>query len=120
MLSDRDNILTDRAEDRMAVRIQHLDFDRIASAHERCLGRAVVDRLDHPDFGDAAIAQATFADRFAGVAVGALVGDGAGTDDRAGGQRSCLGGMSDQIGDAEGGVLAGVGAAKWFAVIVDL
>ena len=82
--SNRHNILADRTKNRVTIRIQHLDFHRIASAHKRRLGLAVVDGLDHPDFGDAAIAEAAFADRLAGVAIGALVGDGAGSDDRAG------------------------------------
>ena len=60
MPSNRHNLLPDRPEYRVTIRIQHLDLHGITGAHKRRLWRTVVDRLDHPDFGDAAVAEAAF------------------------------------------------------------
>src|SRR5690606_5329070 len=77
--------LLDRAEDRAAVGVAHLDAHRIAEPQERRLRRSGLDRLDGPDLGDAGEAHAAFLDRLAGATV-ELVGNGSRTDDRAGAQ----------------------------------
>src|SRR5687768_8504107 len=68
-----DDLLLDLAEDRVPLRIPHLDRDPVARLHERRRRLAAGDRLDHADFRDAGIAGAAFADRRAGTAVCALV-----------------------------------------------
>ena len=81
-------------------------------------GRAVSDRLDHAQFGEAGIAGAAFRHRFARPAV-ELVGHGARTDDGAGGKRPRLRRMGDQLSEIESHVDAGIGAAERLAVEVD-
>ena len=67
--------LFDGAEDRVALGVAHLDPHRVAGAQERRLGRAGGDGLDGADLRQAGVADAALADRLAGTAVLAAVGD---------------------------------------------
>src|SRR3954471_2368908 len=99
------DLLLDRAEDRRAGAVLHLDPDRVAEAHERRLGRAALDRLDRALLGDARIA-----------ARPVLVADGAAADDRAGARVARLAQVRDQLAEVEGHLLAGVAQPGALAV----
>src|SRR5215207_3821745 len=108
--------LLDRAEDRAARFVLHLDPDRVAEVQELGLRLAVADGLDGAHLGDAGIAAPALGDRASGPAVRVLVRDRAGADDRAGGERPRLCCVADQGRGVEGHVVAGVRAAEGLAV----
>src|SRR6266704_1008305 len=60
------HLLVDGAENRVALRVQHLDAHAVAELEERSLRRAVPDGLDRAELGDAGIADAALGDRPAG------------------------------------------------------
>src|SRR5215472_17912130 len=67
------HFLVDRAEDRAALGVLHLDAHAVAEFEEWRLGRAAFDGLDHPPLREAG-----------GARGGIAVGDRAGPDDGAG------------------------------------
>ena len=103
----------------MAFLVLHLDADGVARHHEARARLALGDGFDHADFGDAAVAEPALGHRLARIAIGTLVRDRARADDRACGQRARLRGMRNEIGEAEGGIDAGIGAAERLAVVID-
>src|SRR5262249_19063337 len=103
-------------EDRAAFHIIHLDADLIAVTKERCLRRAMADRLDRADFRDAGVPDPTLADRLTRAAVRIAVRDRARADDHAIEQRARLCRMRDQRREIEGHVDARIGPAERLAV----
>src|SRR3954451_2173542 len=106
------DLLLDRAEDRAASLVLHLDPDRVAEAEEFGRGLAVPDGFDGAHLGEAGIAAAPFGDRPARPALRVLFRDRAGADDRACRERPRLRRVADQGRKIEGHVVAGVRAAE--------
>src|SRR6478609_4308404 len=100
-----DDLLVDRAEDRLAVVAEHLDADAVAELHEGCRGLAGVDGLAYATLGDA---------RAAGG--GIAVGDRPRTDDGAGLEVACLCRMGDELAEIEGEIGRRVGMAEFLPV----
>src|SRR5215831_6119144 len=95
------DFLVDRAEDRAALRVLHLDAHAVAEFEEWRLGRAPFDGLDHAPLREAG-----------GACRGITVGDRAGADDGAGLELARLRGMRDQHREIEIHVAAGVGLTE--------
>jgi hypothetical protein len=68
-------VLIDGAEDRSALRIEHLDAHPVAERQERRPGRAEPDRLDRVQLRDAGIGDAVFGDRPTATAIRIAIGD---------------------------------------------
>ena len=83
VLRRRDRLF-DCAKYRMAMVIEHFDPHAIASRHKGRFRRAMLDRFNHPQLRDAAIAEAAFAHRLAGTALRILIGYRARTDNGTG------------------------------------
>src|SRR4051812_14236526 len=109
-------LLLDRAEDRVAALVLHLDADRVAEIEERRRRVAGADGLDGALLGDAGVAEAALGDRLAGRAVGILVRHRARAHDGAGAQRPRLRRVGDERRKIESHVDAGVGAPEGLAV----
>src|SRR3954464_4340818 len=95
------DLLLDGAENRFAGAVLHLDPDRVAEAHERCLWRTGHDGFDGAKFRDARIADAALGDRLARPALLVLVGYRPRTDDRSGPERAGLRRMGDEGSEIE-------------------
>src|SRR5262249_41755375 len=76
------HVLLDRAEDRVAFGVAHLDPHAIAEFEVWRFRRAEANGLDGTLLGDAGIAQAALGDRQARIALGVTVRHGAGAENR--------------------------------------
>src|ERR1700738_4385756 len=100
-LARRYHFLLDRAEDRAALRVVHLDAHAVAVVEKRRSWRTMQDGLDRAKFRDAGIADATRIDRLAGAAIGVAVRHRAGADDHAAAERPRLRRMRAQRWEIE-------------------
>src|SRR4051794_1313680 len=90
------HLLLDRAENRMPLRVVHLDADAVAVVQEWRLRRTVQDGFNRANFGDARVADPPLSDRLAWPAVRIAVRHRAGTDDHARAERAGLSGMRNE------------------------
>jgi hypothetical protein len=91
----------------MALRVEHLDLDRVAELHELGHGLALIDGFQHALLGDAAVALRAVD-----------IGDRARAHDAAGAHVAGLADMGDQLAEVEHHVGAAVGLAHLLAVPV--
>src|SRR5690606_19686288 len=106
------HFLLDRAEDRAALAIQHLDAHAVAEAQPGRLRRTVPESLEHAALGEAGRAD------LGALRARGVVGDGARAHDGAGAEVPGGRRVRDQAGEVEGHVDSGIRLAEPRAVDV--